>query len=369
MKIRDRYITKTLLSYTIIVLVVWLSIYSFFNFLSELNSVGKSGYTIISALTYIIFQLPEVAYKQASPIILLGCILGMGHLASTGQLIVFRVSGASILKITLLTLKNSLIFVFFFISIGEFLAPISSSFAESSRSIAMGDSSALQSQNGFWIRDGENFINVQNNIDGTLFNGITIIEVDSSNKIERVIKSDKAIFDGSSLNMECRLEIENCNSSKIFSIDDSSFFGDISLKERNSYNKIVSFDQDLVKSLEKEPEDLSTWTLFKQIRFLSDNKLRSGVFEVELYNRLIQPVTLIAMVLIAMLFIFGSIRDVTLGRKIFFGVVLGLSFEMLSRLTSAMALSFDFSPLLSSIVPSILVMLIAITLLIQKSYR
>jgi lipopolysaccharide export LptBFGC system permease protein LptF len=60
---------------------------------------------------------------------------------------------------------------------------------------------------------------------------------------------------------------------------------------------------------------------------------------------------------------------VTLGRKIFFGVVLGLSFEMSSRVTSAMALSFDFSPLLSSIVPSVLVMIIAITLLIQKSYR
>ena len=75
--------------------------------------------------------------------------------------------------------------------------------------------------------------------------------------------------------------------SEIFSIDGSSFFDGISLKERNSYNKTVSFDQDLVESLEKEPEDLSTWTLFKQIRFLSDNKLRSGIFEVELYKRLI----------------------------------------------------------------------------------
>ena len=117
MKIRDRYITKTLLSYTIIVFVVWTSVYSFFNFLAELNSVGKDGYTILSALTYIFLQLPEVAYKQASPIILLGCILGMGHLASTGQLLIFRVSGASILKITLLALKNSLIFILFFIDI------------------------------------------------------------------------------------------------------------------------------------------------------------------------------------------------------------------------------------------------------------
>jgi lipopolysaccharide export system permease protein len=359
MKIRDRYIAKTLLSFTIIVLVVWTSIYSFFNFLAELNSVGKDDYTILSAFSYIILQLPEVAYKQASPIILLGCILGMGHLATTGQLLIFRVSGASILKITLLTLKNSLIFVLFFICIGEFLAPISSDFAESSRSNATGNLNASTNQDGFWIRDGDNFINVKRNIDGQLFKGITVIEVNSSNKIERVIKSENAIFDGNSLDM---------SGSEIFSINDSSFFDSVSLKERNSYNKIVSFDQDLIDSLEKEPKDLSTWTLFKQIRFLSDNKLRSGVFEVELYKRLIQPITLVAMILLAMLFIFGSTREVTLGRKIFFGVALGLSFEMLSRVASAMALSLDFSPFLSSILPSIVVMFIAVILLLKKSF-
>ena len=155
--------------------------------------------------------------------------------------------------------------------------------------------------------------------------------------------------------------------SDIFSLDNSSFIDNISLKEEKSYNKTVSFDQDLIDSLKKEPKDLTTWTIIKQIQYLSDNKLRSGVFEVELYKRLIKPVTLIAMILLAMLFIFGSTRDVTLGRKIFFGVALGLSFEMLSRITSAMALSFDFSPLMSAILPSTLVMLISITLLIHKS--
>ena len=359
MKIRDRYITKTLLSYTIIVLVVWLSIYSFFNFLAELNTVGKDGYTILSAFTYIILQLPDIAYKQASPIILLGCILGMGHLATTGQLLIFRVSGASILKITLLTLKNSLIFVLFFIAIGEFLVPISSNLSDRSKLNAMGGSVATFNQDGFWIRDGDNFINVKKNIDGKLFSGITVIEINSSNKIVRVIKSENALFDGNSLDM---------SGSEIFSIDGSSFFDGVSLKERNSYDKTVSFDEDLIDSLEKEPQDISTWTLIKQVRFLSDNKLRSGVFEVELYKRLIQPITLIAMILLAMLFIFGSTRDVTLGRKIFFGVALGLSFEMLSRVASAMALSFDFSPLLSSILPSIMVMLISIIFLLKKSF-
>jgi len=68
-----------------------------------------------------------------------------------------------------------------------------------------------------------------------------------------------------------------------------------------------------------------------------------------------------------MLFIFGSTRDSTLGRKIFFGVALGLSFELISRIGGAMALSYSFSPLLSSFLPTILVMIISIIFLIRKS--
>jgi lipopolysaccharide export system permease protein len=73
------------------------------------------------------------------------------------------------------------------------------------------------------------------------------------------------------------------------------------------------------------------------------------------------------MILLAMLFIFGSNRDITLGRKIFFGVAIGLSFELISRIVGAMALSFNFSPLLSSFAPSALVIIIAITILTKKS--
>jgi lipopolysaccharide export system permease protein len=258
----------------------------------------------------------------------------------------------------MLTIKTALIFVIVVIAIGEIFAPISSDEAEKGRSEALGHTTASQSQEGFWIRDGDNFINVQKNIDGKLFSGVTIIEVNSSNKISTVMKSDNATFDGKSLKM---------NNTDIFSIDSTKEIDDISHKERNSYNKTVSFDQDLIDSLKKEPKELTTWNIIKQIKFLSDNKLRSGIFEVELYKRIIKPITLVAMILLAMLFIFGSTRDATLGRKIFFGIALGLSFEMLSRIGGAMSLSFDFNPVMSTVLPTIVVMVIAIILLIQKS--
>jgi len=358
MKIRERYIRKTLLSFTLVVLVIWLGVYSFFNFLSEISSIGQLNYTTLEAFRYIALQMPEVAYKHASPVILLGCVLGMGHLATTNQLIVLRVSGMSIIRLTILTIKTALIFVIAVIAIGEIFAPIASEEADRGRSKALGIEIASQSQEGFWIREGGNYFNVGTNIDGKLFYDVTIVAVNPSNKITSVVKSENATFDGKSLNM---------NNAEIFSIDDSKDIDDISLKERNSYNKTVSFDQDLIDSLKKEPDELTTLNVIKQIQFLSENKLRSGIFEVELYKRLIKPITLIAMILLAMLFVFGSTREVSLGRKVFFGIALGLSFEMLSRIGGAMALSLIFNPVLSTVLPTAIVMVIAITLLIRKS--
>ena len=357
MKIRDRYINKTLRNYTLVVLLIWLSIYSFFNFLGELNSTGQADYTVLEAFKYIILQMPEVAYKQASPIILLGCVLGMGYLSTTNQLVVLQVSGNSVLKLTALTVRTALIFVFMIIAFGEYIAPIASEEAEKGRTKALGQSFASQNQEGFWIREGGNYLNVEKNIDGNHFVGVTIIEV-KSNKITSVVKSENATFDGKSLKMD---------DTDIFSINNSTDIDEISLKERNSYNKIVSFDQDLINSLKKEPDELTTRNIYKQIQFLSDNKLNSGIYKVELYKRAIKPITLVAMILLAMLFVFGSTRDVTLGRKIFFGVSLGLSFEMLSRIGGAMALSLDFNPMLSTVLPTTVVIVISIILLIRKS--
>jgi len=358
MKIRDRYITKTLLNYTLVVLLVWLSIYSFFNFLAELNSVGQADYTVIEAIKYILLQIPEVAYKQASPVILLGCVLGMGYMATTNQLVVMRVSGNSILKLTAITIKAALFFIIVIIAVGEIFAPLASEEAEKGRANALGQKIALQSQEGFWIREGGNYINVENNIDGSFYTDITIYQVSPANKIETIITSESANFDGTSLDM---------NNVDIFSINEINSSTEITSKKRNNYNLTVSFDQDLIDSLKKDPKELTTWKIIKQIQFLSINKQTSSIFEVELYKRLVKPATLVAMILLAMIFIFGSNRDSSLGRKIFLGVALGLSFEMISRVGGALSLSYNFSPLIGAVLPTLIIIVLAIVLLSRKS--
>ena len=123
MNIKNRYIAKTLFGYTLTVLLVWLSVYSLFNFMEEINSIGTANYTSFQAMKYIALKMPDVVYNHSASVILLGCILGMGHLATTNQLIMLRVSGISILKMTIFTIKTALIFLFVTIIIGELIVP------------------------------------------------------------------------------------------------------------------------------------------------------------------------------------------------------------------------------------------------------
>jgi len=358
MKILDRYITKTLLIYTLMVLVIWLGIWSFFAFLAELSSIGQAGYTSLGAVRYVALQLPQVAYNHASPVILLGCVLGMGYLATTSQLLILRISGLSIFRLTLLTTKIALMFVFVLIAIGELLAPMASEMAEKSRAKDLGHSLASQSQQGFWIKEGDNYIHVKKNFDGNSFSGVTLIQTNDKNEVEAVISSDRARFNGNSLVF---------GNTDIFTIDSSTNFDIISYERRNFYNQSVSFDQDLIDSLRKEPHELTTWNIFKQIQFLTENKLNADIFEVELYKRLVKPLTLVAMILLAMLFIFGTNRDTSLGKKLFLGIALSLSFELISQIGAAMSIGFTISPLISAILPSLAVTILAIMLLRQRS--
>jgi lipopolysaccharide export system permease protein len=360
MNIKDRYITKTLLSFSLTVLLIWLGVYSFFNFLEEINSVGRADYTSFQAMKYIALKMPDVIYNHATAVILLGCVLGMGHLATTNQLVVMRISGVSILKMTMFTIKIALYFIFFTIVLGEFIVPFSTAYAEKERSQALGISSVSSNQEGFWIKDGENFINVKKNLDGKLFIDVNIFERGQSGSIKTVTSAENAKFDGSSLQMI---------NSNIYNIDNSKDIDNILVKNMQSHSKPVAFDADLVEDLKKSPEDLTTWKIIKQIKYLSDNKLRSDFFEVELYNRIIKPFTLAAMIIIGMLFIFGANRTTTLGRKIFFGISIALSFELFARISSAVSIGFEFNPIMISIVPTLVVLFVALAILVRKSMK
>jgi len=360
MKILDRYLAKTLLFYTLGVMAVWIGIYALFNFIDEIKFIGQGSYTALSAMIYVLSDIPAVMYSHSSVIILLGCLLALGHLASTSQLVIARGSGMSIMQLAKIVVKIALIFITVVIFLGEIISPITTQYAESYRSNSLGRNASTTSQEGFWIKDGSSIIHVEKNFNGKLFEGLSLIESGKENQVELILQSDKAMFDKNNLKLK---------EASGYSLSKNNNTISIAPVKHNLYNAKVLFDQDLINDLKKDPYELSSWDLYKQIHFLNSNNLSASAFKVELYKRIIKPVTLIAMLLFSMLFIFGSLRDASLGKKIFLGVVISLFFELSSRIGSVISLKFDYSPLLSTSAPTIAVLIVALILLRRKSER
>ncbi len=358
MKILNRYIVKVLLFYTLGVMGVWLGVYTFFNFIGEVDLIGRANYTTLSAIIYVLADLPETVYSHSSVIILLGCLLGMGHLASTSQLIIIRGCGISIMQIARKTVSAALIFIFVIILLGEFIAPLTMQYAESFKAKALKRNTAITNQQGFWLKDNDNIIHIRKNFDGRVFGDVTLIKLQQDKQLSAIFYANRALFEDNRLTLE---------KPKHYQFNQNAKLTQIQSKNTQKHNIKVSFDQDLIKALEKKPDKLSSWDLYKHIDFLQDNNLASNTFEVELYKRLVKPATLVAMLLICMLFVFGSLRDATLGKKIFLGVVIALLFELSSRIGGAISLRFDYDPLFSASMPTLIVLTVALFLLKRKS--
>jgi len=315
MKILDRYIAKTLLKYSLSVMVILVGIFAFFKFLEELDDIGRAGYTLMDALAYIGLLVPSITYMLSSLIILLGAILGLGYLASNSELIIMRGAGIPVTEITKTTLKISVTFIVIMIMFGEFIVPISSDYANKYRAQALGQRVVTSSQQGFWIKDSDHFIHVDRNINGQVFNKVTLIKLKTPGDLDSVVYSDTANFDG---------KVVELQQSDTYQIDTSNPIAMIEKQRLKKYITEVAFEK---------------------------------------------PLALIAMIILSIPFVFGSLRDSTLGRKIFMGVVISLFFELSSRIGGMLSLRFDLNHLLSASLPTAAVFIVALLMLYRVSAR
>ena len=114
---------------------------------------------------------------------------------------------------------------------------------------------------------------------------------------------------------------------------------------------------------------MSTVQLFKHMGFLSENDLSTGDYEAEFYKRTMKPITLVAMILLVVPFIFGSLRDTSLGRRIFLGIVISLIFHQFSQLGVWLPKMFNLNFFLSAFLPTAVVMVLATLMLYRTATR
>lgn len=125
----------------------------------------------------------------------------------------------------------------------------------------------------------------------------------------------------------------------------------------------VELTPQLVGTLITEPDALSISGLWQYARFLGGQGLDNAPYWLAFWGKVLQPLITASLVILAISFIFGPLRSVTLGQRIFTGVLVGFVFRIIQDLLGPASLVFGFSPLLAVVLPGAICALLGLRML------
>lgn len=349
MNLLDRYIGQAIISGVLSVLIVFVVLYELFAFVGEVDNIGRADYTVWSAIQYSLLLIPQRIYELFPLSMLLGTMLGLGRLANTNELVVIRTAGVSLLRIVGSIMKTAIVLMLLALLIGEGLGPPLHQYANERRIKALKLQVNMNTEYGLWARDAATYINVKRvERDGRLL-GISLYQFADNNKVERQIQAEQAIYDGEQWLLKSVKETIYQNNS-------------FSINKIQEMKWKTLLDLDTVKIIGVPGDILSIWMLIPiwelndYIDYLKNNDLEYTKYELVFWTKLFGPFSILAMVLLAIPFVFGSVRHISIGKQILLGFLVGLTFNVGSRLVGQMGVVYGVSPMISAVLPILVVL-------------
>ena len=346
----DLYIGKAVLWAIIAVLLVITGLAVLFAFIDQLGDL-EGGYTLKEALIYVLLTTPRRMYDVLPMSALIGCLVGLGSLASSSELTVMRAAGVSLSRIVWAVIKPLLLLMILGLVIAEYIAPWTEVQALARRTLVQAEGKAQSSKHGMWHRQGQEYIHINSvQPDGRLI-GVTRYEFDKERRLQRSSFAKEASFIE-----EGQWQLQDVVATKLY--------------ERHSETERlasecwdISLTPKLLNTVVVEPEALPISGLWRYGRYLAEQGLNAERYWLAFWDKLLQPLVTGVLVLMAISFVFGPLRSVTLGQRLFTGVVLGFVFRIMQDLLGPASLVFGFSPLLAVLVPAAICAAIGLWLL------
>lgn len=354
MKILNRYLGRYVAAGTLLALLVLLALDLFFAVIAEADEVGKGGYDWPHAAYYIALSVPGRIYQFFPMAVLLGGLMSLGALASNSELIAMRAAGVPVAGIVRAVLKTGLVLMVAAVLLGELAAPTLERKAQSLRASLQSPELALQGERGLWARDGRRFLRVETVLPDMRLLGVRVYELDEQLGMREAVYARSARYDGR------RWVLEELRRSR-FHRDRV----DTEQKAREEWAHLLS--PALFKVIVVRPEQMSAWTLARYVAYLRDNNLDARRYELAFWLRFTIPLSSLVMLLLAIPFVFGSLRSGSAGQRLVVGLLLGVGFYIFNRSMNHLGLVYGLSPLLSAALP--LLVFLALSLMGLRRIR
>jgi lipopolysaccharide export system permease protein len=363
MNLIERYLGRVLVGHTLLVLMVLLVILGFSEFMIQVGKLTDE-YTFEKGVIYTVLKLPVYGYEIFPVALLIGTLIGLGGLANHAELTILRVTGWSIGRIFWGVMKSAFILWICAAVIGEWVAPASESYAKKMRGEALHKSFSIGASDDFWMREGERYIHVGQVISDTQFYDVRIYDMQDGElkqtmfaKTARFEKGEWHLFSVEGKRLDWKMAPSRLADRPEWKRLDYIAFKDVSLPVS------LPVTPTLLQTLHVETRYMGIWDLYQYIGFLEANALDAEPYKLAFWRKVAMPFVILGMIALVFPLIFGSQRQVSIGQRVFVGIMIGMSFHLLNQIFGNLSVVYQLPAIIGAFLPSIVLVLSALFLL------
>ncbi|MCB5227705.1 LPS export ABC transporter permease LptG [Alishewanella sp. 16-MA] len=353
LKILDLYIGRTILMTSVLTLTVLIGLSSMFRFIDQMRSIGRGYYDMVHAALFTLYSVPGDVVIFFPMAALIGGLIGLGMLASNSELVVMQAAGLSRLNIISSVMKSAVLMVLVMMAIAEWGAPVSDRAARELRIKAISDGNLFAARQGVWAKDGDSFVNIKEVDDVGNLQELTIYQFDENLALQQKITAISAVYIEDAWRLQ-QVTALNFTSEQIIRV------------EAESQRWRSTLTPEKLGVVTVKPEMLSLQGLMEYVDYLQQNGQDASRYQLAYWRKVLQPVTVGAMLLLALSFIFGPLRSVTMAARVLLGILTGFGFYMSNEVFGPLALVYQLPPLAGAAIPSLLFIGISLYFMRQK---
>ncbi|WP_206953614.1 LPS export ABC transporter permease LptG [Trinickia acidisoli] len=367
MRIYERYFARQVYLAFIFVLFAFSGLFFFFDLINELNTVGHGNYKFGLAVLRVALQTPSRFYEIIPVAALISAIYVFAQMAASSEYTIFRVSGLSTGRAlrSLLKIGIPLVLVTYFI--GEVVGPYSDQLSERVRLEALGSAVSTNFASGVWVKDtltasedGQQvtrFVNVGELMPDSTISNVRIYEFDPSFKLTNLRTAQTGRYQGNG-----HWLLTGVTDTKLTSLPQPGKAPADTLNPVYRATQVTLPEYSLRSELTPQilsvllvsPDRMSIFNLFRYIQHLVENQQDTQRYEIALWKKLLYPFAVLVMLVLSLPFAYLHTRAGVVGVKVFGGIMLGMSFQLVNTLFSHVGMLNTWPAPVTAATPSLI---------------
>lgn len=353
MKKIHAYIIATVFQSIFLIFSILVVLQFFILFMNQMGDLGKGSYHLKEAMQFVFLRIPYELSLCFPIICLLGCLVGLSMLANHSELVVMRSSGLSIGDIIKIVGTAGIGLIILVMVLSETFVPRLIYKANNLKLESLNNGQLFRQAQSLWFRHHDNFWYVTEVVNPHELNDVTMFSKDKENHIHSIEYFQKLIWKDAQW---VALDVEMT----YFSEDHK-----MSRYQAATLDKVhLPLGPQFFKHIERNPDEMSIQSLYHRIKHLQAHQ-DMGKEQLIFWQRLLQPLNTLLMMLLAIPFIFGPLRTSTIGAKLIVGIAMGFGFYILNQMFGFMSQVYQIQPFIGATLPLFIFTIFGIYMLKQ----